>query len=41
VPSNLRCTDCEFVVYGIEEPEPRPVDRDDCPQCGGTEFEVL
>lgn len=41
MPENLRCTECGEVTYGFVSGDPRPVDRDDCPNCGGTEFEVV
>ncbi|WP_255459058.1 MULTISPECIES: hypothetical protein [Halostella] len=40
MPTNIRCLNCGFVVLGFESASLRPVDGDECPECGGDSFEV-
>ena len=37
---NIRCEQCGTVVYGLvlEDEPPKPVQGEECPKCGGTEF---
>lgn len=41
MPENIECADCSHVVYGITAVEPRPVDGEEYPECGGTDFEQI
>lgn len=35
---NIECVECENRVLGLSFGDPTPVGRDDCPNCGETEF---
>lgn len=41
MPENVECQNCGRVVFGITAVEPRPVDGEECPDCGGTDFERI
>lgn len=41
VPTHIRCEECDLVLLGFESIGPTPVDRDDCPNCSGTEFRFV
>jgi DNA-directed RNA polymerase subunit RPC12/RpoP len=40
VPENVRCCHCGTTVLGLVSMM-QPVDREECPECGGTSFEVI
>ena len=35
----IECEKCGFVLQAESDEEAKPKGRDDCPDCGGTEFE--
>lgn len=39
--SFVQCVACEFVVLAASGERPEPGRVDECPQCGGTEFDFL
>lgn len=41
MPKNVRCTTCDATLLAFEALGPTPIDHDDCPECGGTEFEFV
>ncbi|GAB3666763.1 hypothetical protein GCM10028856_08940 [Halopiger thermotolerans] len=36
--TEAKCANCGTVVVAFETLEPVPIDREACPNCGGTEF---
>lgn len=38
MPRPLRCQECGLTLLGFEARGPTPIDHDECPDCGGTEF---
>ena len=38
---NIECVECEERVLGLSFGDPKPVGREDCHNCGGTEFSRL
>lgn len=39
--THVACDDCGLVLGAFESLGPSPVGRDDCPECGGTEFSFV
>lgn len=38
VPDLLYCLDCDLTLLGFEARGPKPINHEECPRCGGTEF---
>jgi Zn finger protein HypA/HybF involved in hydrogenase expression len=41
MPENIRCSECEVTLLGLVVEEAKPLNRDDCPKCGGSDFTPL
>jgi DNA-directed RNA polymerase subunit RPC12/RpoP len=41
MPENIECQDCGRVVFGVVAIDPKPADGEECPDCGGTDFQPV
>lgn len=41
MPTNVCCESCGLVLLALESLDPVPIGRDDCPDCGGTDFSFV
>lgn len=41
MPTHVSCDGCGLVLLALESLDPGPVGRDECPDCGGTDFSFL
>jgi len=41
MPRGITCLSCGVSLLAMESLGPVPIGRDDCPKCGGDEFEFV
>lgn len=39
--TNVRCLSCDTTLLAFESGDPTPINRDQCPTCGATEFSFV
>lgn len=41
MPATVRCEDCGLTLLSFDATGPEPIEYDECPECGGTEFSFV